>query len=193
MATPRLITFPFKRELLKQCLVFASQDETRLALNGVCLEIAIGAPILLVASDGRRLVAHQTDWQHTYEGGRTLSCIVPTRLITLLPEEGYFPSQICVIHESMQVEFDFPDFKISGRLIEAQYPSWRTVLPNPMPTTFPAKRFVGSALFLQDVLTFIGDVERRAQAAEVLGTDDPGDPLIVKYSHGHILLMPMKS
>lgn len=124
-----LATSTINLRILAAAVAFASKDETRYYLNGVCLEIEARA-VNYIATDGHRLIAYRED----IEDHDT-----PDNLLT-----GTFiiPTPHCKPHK-LEKEDD-PRAKIfgSGRLtiainfcdvtflpIDGVYPDWRRAIP----------------------------------------------------------------
>lgn len=115
----------FKRQT--NSIIYAvSQDASRKALTGVFFN-AVDGTITMVATDGKRMALHEkTPESMTGEDG---CAIVPIRAVTearrMLEGDGTLKISIgdkfCC--------FEAANFKLSSKLIEGNYPNYRSVVP----------------------------------------------------------------
>lgn len=107
----------------------SSKDETRYILNGVYLEITKAARAILVATDGRRLIALLSDgtindpsW--TAEGG----VVIPSKFIHSLPQDT---GRVLLTIDGNRIRVDVMDtgiqYSCDGQ--EGNFPNWRQVIP----------------------------------------------------------------
>lgn len=164
-----------RNELLAAAL-FASNDESRFVLNGVCIEVRPENPKpVTVATDGRRLVAIETmaDQQQTFDEEHSLLLRADfLKVITALSKAcgaKLFP-WLCIENNrgSKRVVVSIVGKPVfleveEGALIEGVYPDWRKVL-----LAKKAKRDPISEIGLN--AEFIGDF---AKAAKLLEAPSP--------------------
>ncbi|MFH1798581.1 MAG: DNA polymerase III subunit beta [Candidatus Omnitrophota bacterium] len=103
-----------------------SRDDTRYVLNGLLMNIK-GDKISVVATDGRRLAAvNKTLPQKTLVEKEV---IIPTKTVQevkrMLTEEG----EVKIKFSSNQILFSFPGSFIVSRIIEGEYPNYKSVIP----------------------------------------------------------------
>lgn len=124
---------------LKDLSFFASKDETRYTLNGVCIELE-GYHVRLVATDGRRLAALETGGVDSDPVVSRRSFIVPLDLIDKVKVGVKFPLEL---YWAKRPEVDYYDLEfkmgsrsIKARSIEGTFPKWREVIQeaSPKPT-----------------------------------------------------------
>lgn len=77
--------FEFSIRHLKTVARICSGDETRYALCGVHVVLAPGKPVVLEATDGRKLVRFTSDWSHDAEAQTDF--IIDVRQIKEAPAE----------------------------------------------------------------------------------------------------------
>lgn len=138
-----MIKFKVATNELLAASVFSSDDESRLVLNGVLIELRPNAQPVIVSTDGRRLCViesqvEQSEVAHTVEAAtnlilstEALKCI--TKFDKGLGKEigghlqiEYRPSErILVQFAGGKIETDWEE----GALIEGDYPAWRQVIP----------------------------------------------------------------
>lgn len=160
-------SFELKLEWLRAMAKFASRDEARYILNGVLVEVGPARQIVLVATNGRTLAAFSDsgtlnfvpEWQFVFPN--ELIEAIPVNLRTLR-----MPLLIdCYHHEEKEgevIKVSFGDVTASMRPVEGNYPRWRCVLPDPIPTTF-------DATFLAANMKMLG--EYFSAASELIGHD----------------------
>ena len=106
----------------RKLLPFASRDETRAILTGVCIDVQ-GGNHTLVATDGRRMTSFNS---LSLPIGET--CIVPTHKLLAWPKLG----GECAIGLSRDGRFGLQSgpWAFQARAIEGTYPNWRQVVPS---------------------------------------------------------------
>jgi DNA polymerase-3 subunit beta len=109
---------------------FASKEETRYYLNGVCIEVEPRA-ITYVATDGHRLVAHRADHREDEPDNDLLgSFIIPTAQCRA--HKFQKNDERCVGEvegDSKRLTISFDGIAISFDVIDGTFPDWRRVVP----------------------------------------------------------------
>lgn len=134
MTTKLQFTIPAK--ILKAVAAFASRDETRYILQGVCVE-ASKEKTLLIATNGRMAVIYNAtddiDWVKTPDVA--LSFVVPIHLIQKAEPDAL--RRVALNQWNGDgVEFVSLTGKIEMRdkTVEGHYPNWRHIIPAKEPT-----------------------------------------------------------
>ena len=122
---------------VKAAMLFASTEDSRYVLNGVCFEARPGKPPLLVATDGRRLAVIETQASQVED-----YVDIPTTFIVatafLKPLVAFAKSQACTIevdyHPPTRIVFTMVEGKCAvdsekGAIVEGDFPNWQKVLP----------------------------------------------------------------
>ena len=129
------------RNELLAALLFASTDESRYTLNGVCIELRPMNKPTIVATDGRRLVVIETVAEQTEESSGTHRILM----------RADFAKPLCALCKALggklfpwiDIENKAGSARVSTRivgaecyieaekngLIEGEFPEWRKVLP----------------------------------------------------------------
>jgi DNA polymerase-3 subunit beta len=107
---------------LSQVSYAASDDQARFAIAGVHFEFT-GNQLNLVATNGRMLVLATLDAKG--KGGYTIPSKFISALIGSLDE-----SDVTCIFSKNTASFISDTFSLSGRLIDANFPNYRQVIPN---------------------------------------------------------------
>lgn len=131
------------RQELQAALLFASNDDGRLVLNGVCLEVTPSChKPTLITTDGRRLVVIQSQAEQAEEFNESCQIILAAAfvkpVVALSKALGgkIFPwIQFENKAGSQQVRVEFIGGNAtldseSGALIEGVYPDWKKVVPS---------------------------------------------------------------
>ena len=117
------------RDLLAQTSFAVSHDETRYALNGV-LFVFQGKDIRMVATDGHRL-AMSTRSLGKGVGGAT--GIVPRKAVTEIMRVLGAGEEVQVAITENQFVLQMPNFVMTARLIDGQFPNYDAVIPKSHP------------------------------------------------------------
>ncbi len=114
------------KEMLRKTYYAASQDETRMILNGVLMSFKENK-LTTVATDGRRLalVEQEIDVSETAECDVVIPSKAVNELLKILNDEGEFKIYI----QNNQVIFDLEESIMSTKVIEGVYPNYRQVIP----------------------------------------------------------------
>ncbi|MEK7450849.1 MAG: DNA polymerase III subunit beta [Patescibacteria group bacterium] len=123
-------------------VVFAAgQDQSRTALSGVLVESTVGEDglgFLFVATDGYRLslkrnITKEEKLKKTKEG---ISILVPARVVRELiaiSKDGE-DMRVYVSKEKNQIMFCQEEIMLVGRLIEAEFPDYKKIIPQDFST-----------------------------------------------------------
>ena len=124
------------REMLSQTAFAVSHDETRYALNGILFSLQ-PKEVKLVATDGHRLALASRTLPETTSIG---SGIVPRKAVHEIARVlGAGEDVECSLAEN-QFVLRMPNFVLTARLIEGQFPNYEQVLPRAHPTRLTLPR-----------------------------------------------------
>lgn len=125
-----LLTSTINLRVLGAAVAFASKDEARYYLNGVCLEIDARG-VTYVATDGHRMIAYRDDMED------------PDTPDNLLIGKFIIPTAHCKPHKLEKDDLGIAKIFGAGRLtiahdfcdvtflpIDGMYPDWRKTVPN---------------------------------------------------------------
>lgn len=138
------------REMLAQTSFAISHDESRYALNGVLFSFQ-GGELRLVATDGHRLALAS---RPRPEGGADVSGIVPRKAVQEVARVLSAGETVQVGLGENQFALRMPNFLLTARLIEGQFPNYEQVVPkaHPLQVVLPRSVFT-SALRRVSVLS----------------------------------------
>ena len=117
------------REMLAQTSFAVSHDETRYALNGVLFALA-GKEARLVATDGHRLAMARRTLGNV---GNATTGIVPRKAITEIMRVLGSGEDVEIALTENQFVLQMPNFLMTARLIEGQFPNYEAVIPKGHP------------------------------------------------------------
>jgi DNA polymerase-3 subunit beta len=117
------------REMLGQTSFAVSHDETRYALNGVLFALA-GKDARLVATDGHRLAMARRTLGNV---GAATTGIVPRKAITEIMRVLGTGEDVEIALTENQFVLQMPNFIMTARLIEGQFPNYEAVIPKAHP------------------------------------------------------------
>jgi DNA polymerase III subunit beta len=117
------------RDMLTQTSFAVSHDETRYALNGVLFALT-GKEMRLVATDGHRLALSV---RSLGEIGRAITGIVPRKAITEVMRVLGAGEEVQLGITENQFVLQMPNFVLTARLIEGQFPNYEAVIPKGHP------------------------------------------------------------
>jgi DNA polymerase-3 subunit beta len=117
------------RDMLVQTSFAVSHDETRYALNGVLFSLS-GQDMRLVATDGHRLALSA---RTLGEGGRAVTGIVPRKAISEVMRVLGAGEEVQLGITENQFVLQMPNFVMTARLIEGQFPNYDAVIPRGHP------------------------------------------------------------
>jgi DNA polymerase-3 subunit beta len=117
------------REMLAQTAFAVSHDETRYALNGVLFALA-GKEARLVATDGHRLAMARRTLGNV---GAATTGIVPRKAISEIMRVLGSGEDVEIALTENQFVLQMPNFIMTARLIEGQFPNYDAVIPKAHP------------------------------------------------------------
>jgi len=117
------------RDMLSQTSFAISHDETRYALNGVLFALS-GKEMRLVATDGHRLAL---SFRQLGEIGRPITGIVPRKAIAEIMRVLSAGEEVQLGITENQFVLQMPNFVMTARLIEGQFPNYEAVIPKGHP------------------------------------------------------------
>ena len=126
------------REMLAQTSFAISHDESRFALNGV-LFLLQPKEARFVATDGHRLAVAT---RSVGQGLSGVSGIVPRKAVTEIMRVLGSSEDVQLAITENQFVMQMPNFVMTARLIEGQFPNWEAVVPRNHPGRLTLKRTV---------------------------------------------------
>jgi len=124
------------REMLTQTSFAVSHDETRYALNGV-LFVFQGKDVRMVATDGHRLALSTRSLGQAIP---TATGIVPRKAVTEIMRVLGAGEEVQIAITENQFVLQMPNFVMTARLIEGQFPNYDAVIPRTQPGRLSAPR-----------------------------------------------------
>lgn len=119
---------PLLREMISKTAFAVSTDESRYALTGVLFSVN-QQELSMVATDGHRLSVIKRP--HDLEFGDTpVEVIIPLKAITEVKKLCDTDEMISVSLSESQIAFRREDTVLVSRLIDAQFPDYRQVVPS---------------------------------------------------------------
>jgi len=197
------------REMLSQTSFAVSHDESRFALNGVLFQFQ-PKELRCVATDGHRLAVAT---RGVGQGLSGVTGIVPRKAVTEIMRVLGGSEDVQVAITENQFVMQMPNFVMTARLIEGQFPNWEAVLPKNHPGRVGSKRLIlTSALRRVSVmaeernkpvrfalapgrLTLSAASHDLGEAEEVLDLDYAGSEVTIGFNARYVLeaLAPMES
>ena len=189
------------RDMLTQTSFAISHDETRYALNGVLFALS-GTEMRLVATDGHRLALSV---RTLGEVGRTVTGIVPRKAIAEIMRVLGAGEEVQIGITENQFVLQMPNFVMTARLIEGQFPNYEAVIPRAHPGRLVISRSaIGSALrrvsvmaeernkpvkvvLAPAVLRIMASSQDMGEAEETLDVDYAGDELSIGFNSRYLL------
>ena len=113
------------REMLAQTSFAVSHDETRYALNGVLFALQ-GKDLQMVATDGHRLALAK---RSLGRGVGAVTGIVPRKAVTEITRVLGGSEDVQIAITENQFVLQMPNFVMTARLIEGQFPNYEAVIP----------------------------------------------------------------
>ena len=189
------------REMLSQTGFAISHDETRYALNGVLLVLQ-GKEVLMVATDGHRLALAKRSLGRGV-GGAT--GIVPRKAVLEIMRVLGAGEDVQIAITQNQFVLQMPNFVMTARLIEGQFPNYEAVIPKGHPRKMViARGTVTAALRRVSVmaeernkpvrftlnpasLRLSASSQELGEAEEVLDVDYAGEELVIGFNSRYVL------
>ena len=124
------------REMLTQTSFAVSHDETRYALNGVLFSFQ-GKDVRMVATDGHRLALSM---RSLGQGVASSTGIVPRTAVTEIMRVIGAGEEVQIAITENQFVLQMPNFVMTARLIEGQFPNYEAVIPKTHPSRLTTAR-----------------------------------------------------
>lgn len=189
------------KEMLGQTSFAVSHDETRHALNGVLFSFQ-GKEVRLVATDGHRLALST---RPVGQGVGGVTGIVPRKAVTEIMRVLGAGEEVQMAITENQFVLQMPNFVMTARLIEGQFPNYDAVIPRAHPgklvisrTTLmaalrrvavmaeernkPVKFTLGPA-----ALTLAASSAEAGEAEEVLEVSYSGESVTIGFNSRYVL------
>jgi len=129
---------PVLKEMIAKTSIAVSHDESRYALTGVLFSVN-QQELSMVATDGHRLAVIKRN--HDMEFGDTpVEVIIPLKAVTEVKKLCDTDDMISVNLSESQIAFRRDDSVLVSRLIDAQFPDYRQVIPNEIGVTIALDR-----------------------------------------------------
>ena len=189
------------RDMLTQTSVAISHDETRYALNGILFSLS-GQEMRLVATDGHRLaLSVRTLGEMT----RAVTGIVPRKAISEIMRVLGAGEEVHLGITENQFVLQMPNFVMTARLIEGQFPNYEAVIPKGHPGRLVMSRVaLASALrrvsvmaeernkpvklvLAPAVLRITASSQDLGEAEETLDIDYAGEELAIGFNSRYLL------
>lgn len=189
------------REMLSQTGFAVSHDETRYALNGV-LFVLQGKDVQMVATDGHRLALAKRSLGRGV-GGAT--GIVPRKAVLEIMRVLSAGEDVQIALTQNQFVLQMPNFVMTARLIEGQFPNYEAVIPKGHPRKMVFIRGVLTAALRRvsvmaeernkpvkftlnpASLRLSASSQELGEADEVLDVDYAGDELVIGFNSRYVL------
>src|SRR3989442_14712427 len=133
------------RDMLTQTSFAVSHDETRYALNGVLFAFQ-GKDVRMVATDGHRLALSTRSLGNVIP---TATGIVPRKAVTEIMRVLGAGEEVQIAITENQFVLQMPNFVMTARLIEGQFPNYDAVIPRTQPGRLAAPRSSLTAALLR--------------------------------------------
>ncbi len=197
------------REMLSQTAFAVSHDESRFALNGILFQFQ-PKELRCIATDGHRLAVAT---RGVGQGLSGVTGIVPRKAVTEIMRVLGASEDVQIAITENQFVMQMPNFVMTARLIEGQFPNWEAVVPKNHPGRVGTKRSVlASALRRVSVmaeernkpvrfalapgrLTLSAASHDLGEAEEMLDLDYAGGEVTIGFNARYVLeaLAPMES
>lgn len=189
------------REMLQQTSFAISHDESRYALNGVLFSLQ-GKELRLVATDGHRLAVSA---RGVGDVPGPVIGIVPRKAVSEVQRVLSAGEEVQVALTDNQFVLQMPNFVMSARLIEGQFPNWEAVMPKGHPRQLvlsrsalqaalrrvsviaeernkPVKLLLGPAS-----LKIMASSQELGEAEEALDVDYAGEEVVIGFNSRYLL------
>ena len=114
---------------IERCLFATAKESTRYALNGVLWEIK-GKKLILVATDGRRLVRTKLSLVKAEKSLENAKIIVPAKTMSLMDKIGSSDSEVVKVKlVDNQILICCGSVVISSNLVEGNFPKYEDIIP----------------------------------------------------------------
>jgi len=189
------------REMLTQTSFAVSHDETRYALNGV-LFLFQGKDVRMVATDGHRLALST---RSLGQGVSSATGIVPRKAVTEIMRVIGTGEEVQIAITENQFVLQMPNFVMTARLIEGQFPNYDAVIPKAHPGRLTTTRSaLSSALRRVSVmaeernkpvklalspasLKVNASSQELGEAEEILEVEYAGEEMVIGFNSRYLL------
>ena len=189
------------RDMLTQTSFAISHDETRYALNGVLFSLS-GREMRLVATDGHRLALTV---RTLGEMGRAVTGIVPRKAISEIMRVLGTGEEVQLGITENQFVLQMPNFVMTARLIEGQFPNYEAVIPKGHPGRLVISRAAITAalrrvsvmaeernkpvklVLAPAVLRITASSQDLGEAEETIDIDYAGEELAIGFNSRYVL------
>jgi len=189
------------REMLTQTSFAVSHDETRYALNGILFVLG-GTEARLVATDGHRLAMST---RVLGNAGAPVTGIVPRKAIAEIMRVLGGGEEVQIAITENQFVLQMPNFVMTARLIEGQFPNYEAVIPKTHPGRLTiSKAALASALRRVSVmaeernkpvkfvlgpaaLKLAASSQDLGEAEETIDVDYAGDEVTIGFNSRYVL------
>lgn len=161
------------RDMLAQTTFAISHDESRFALNGVLFSFQ-PKELRLVATDGHRLAVAS---RSVGEGLSGATGIVPRKAVVEIARVLGASEDVQIAITENQFVLQMPNFVMTARLIEGQFPNYEAVLPR----AHPGKLVIPRAAFMAALRRVSVMAEERNKPVKMLLR--PGAVVLSAASH----------
>jgi DNA polymerase-3 subunit beta len=189
------------REMLLQTSFAVSHDETRYALNGVLFTFQ-GKDVRMVATDGHRLALST---RSLGQGVASATGIVPRKAVTEIMRVIGAGEEVQLAITENQFVLQMPNFVMTARLIEGQFPNYEAVIPKAHPGRLTTAR-AGLSAALRRVavmaeernkpvklalspasLKVSASSQELGEAEEILDVDYAGEEMVIGFNSRYLL------
>ena len=189
------------RDMLTQTSFAISHDETRYALNGVLFSLS-GSEMRLVSTDGHRLALSV---RTLGEMGRAVTGIVPRKAISEIMRVLGTGEEVQLGITDNQFVLQMPNFVMTARLIEGQFPNYEAVIPKGHPGRLVISRAAVTAalrrvsvmaeernkpvklVLAPAVLRITASSQDLGEAEETIDIDYAGEELAIGFNSRYML------
>lgn len=189
------------REMLTQTSFAVSHDETRYALNGVLFAFQ-GKDVRMVATDGHRLALSTRSLGQSVANA---TGIVPRKAVAEIMRVIGSGEEVQLAITDNQFVLQMPNFVMTARLIEGQFPNYEAVIPKTHPGRLTAGRAgLSSALRRVSVmaeernkpvklalspasLKVSASSQELGEAEEILDVEYAGEEMVIGFNSRYLL------
>jgi DNA polymerase-3 subunit beta len=181
------------REMLTQTSFAVSHDETRYALNGV-LFVFQGKDVRMVATDGHRLALSTRSLGQAIPSA---TGIVPRKAVTEIMRVLGASEEVQIAITENQFVLQMPNFVMTARLIEGQFPNYDAVIPRTQPERLAALRRVAvmaeernkpvKLALSPGSLKVTASSQELGEAEEILEVEYAGEEMVIGFNSRYLL------
>jgi DNA polymerase-3 subunit beta len=189
------------RDMLARTSFAMSHDESRYALNGILFALQ-EREVRLVATDGHRLALARGTLTQPADA---TTGIVPRKAIAEIARVLSAGEDVRVAITDNQFVLDMPNFVMTARLIEGQFPNYEAVLPKGHPVTLTMSRTLLTSalrrvavmaedrnkpvklLLAPGVLRLAASSQELGEAEEVVEIDYQGGEMTIAFNSRYLL------